>query len=195
MSKGKNIERYVNDVSRNAVCGEMILKFSNGPNETKNKLCFQSNLEATAYAKTHEVNKDQIPYLCQFCQSWHLGSSAKVGRQQRDFIVTGYGDLKLRSEIVEGTPLSLAVEQLELEKRRLTTNELISFQNALDEHGLFNIAPTSARMFSATPQLRAVVWAIHRAAPGQVVMLIKPNGRLVFKRNASDLWSKHLIEE
>ncbi len=195
MSRGKNIENYVNDVSRNAVCGEMILKFSNGPNETKNKLCFESSSEAMGYSKAHEVAKDQVPYLCQFCQSWHLGNSSKLGREERSFIVTGYGDLMMRPEVVEGTPLYNAVLNLDPQKHKLTTNELISFQKALDEHGLFNITPTSARMFKATPQMRAVVWAIHSAAPRQVVMLISPSGRLIYKRNATDYWAKHLIEQ
>lgn len=194
MSKAEQIKSYVNDISRNAVCGEMIHKFANGPNETKNKLCFESRNQALTYIRANDVGRDQVPYLCQFCQTWHLGSSSKVGVEERNFIITGYGDLIVRSEVIEDRPLYAAIYELDLQKRKLTTNELISFQKALDEYGLFNIAP-NVRTFTATPQMRAIVWAIHVAAPRQAVMLIKPNGRLVFKRNASDFWARHLIEE
>lgn len=195
MSKSKDIQSYVNDYSRNAVCGEMIRQYATGNNETKSKLCFLSRDQARSYSKSANVDKEQVPYLCQFCQTWHLGSSWKIGTQERDFIVTGYGELQMRPEVVEDTPLFNSVRELELQKYKLSTNELISFQKALDENRLFNISPTSVRLFKATPQMRAIVWAIHRAAPNQVVMIIKPDGRLAFRRNAGDLWSKGLIHE
>lgn len=172
----------------------MLTKFSDGSNTPKQKLCFESQEQAAGYIKSISVGRGQVPYLCQFCHTWHLGNSSRLGTDERRFVVTGVGDLQIREVVSEDSPLYKAANDLQLEKFKLSTIGLNSFQRIIDQYKLPNISPNLIRTFVATPQQRAIVWAIHMVAPRQIVMLVAPNGRLVFKRNAGDFWHKHLIE-
>ena len=87
MTKFEEMSSYVSDASRHAVCGEMASAIGVKDSVTKDKLAFETIEIALSKAREVRVEDSQVPYLCQFCQFWHLGKNIRIGLDERIFYI------------------------------------------------------------------------------------------------------------
>jgi len=187
MSKFEEMSSYVRDKSRFAVCGEMSIKIAEADTDTKDKLAFESVEMALSKAKEVGVLDQQVPYLCQFCQFWHLGSNTNIGAEERVFYIPKRISYLTRGEVKQGRPLYDHVSSFKMENHNTPTNEIFKLERIVKQNNLPRLNLYKLQEFRISPQYRAVVWALHMPSKRQPVFL-KTDNDIIFRSRAGDYW-------
>lgn len=197
MTKRDEITKYVNDIDHVSICPAMAKQFATEEYDSvfagykKDKLKFTSREEATNFAERNGWQNEQVAYICQYCFHWHLGGSAKIGTEPRNFAIAVYGNIKTRVELVEygQSPLLVAIQSLQVEPFEANHIEGPKLQNIIRRCELKD-TPKKIRKFSLTPQERAVLWAIHLPKQQQPCFLRVGQYDFAYRSHAGDYWSE-----
>jgi len=191
MSKFEEMSSYVSDKSRFSVCGEMAFTIGVADSDTKDKLAFESREMALSKAKEVGVLDLQVPYLCQFCQFWHLGKNVNIGEEERVYYIPRRIEHIIRDEVKEDRPLYQEVINFKMENHNTPTSEIFKLERLMKQNKLprFNLHKLQA--FHINPQYRAVVWALHMPLQRQPVFL-KTDNDIVYRSRAGDYWGQDI---
>lgn len=187
MSRFEEMSSYITDPGRYAVCGEMASIIGNGNSDTKDKLAFESKELALSKAKNVGVESEQVAYLCQFCQYWHLGKNVRIGAESRTFLLPYKKDYKVRKEIKLDRPLYLAIEKLKIAQFVPAAIDEFKMDKIVSRNKLKSLNVHRLGAFTVSPEDRAIVWALHLPSLGQPLVL-KANKNFVFRSRAGDYW-------
>jgi len=191
MSKYEEMSSYVSDKSRFAVCGEMAFKIGVADSDTKDKLAFESKEMALSKAKEVGVLDQQVPYLCQFCQFWHLGKNINIGAEERVYYIPKRSQHFIRDEVKQDRPLYQEVINFKMEDHNTPTSEIFKLERLMKQNKLprFNLHKLQA--LHINPQYRAVVWALHMPSQRQPLFL-KIDNDIVYRSRAGDYWGQDI---
>lgn len=187
MAKFEEMSSYVSDASRYAVCGEMASVIGVKDSDTKDKLAFESIEIALSKAREVGVEDSQVPYLCQFCQYWHLGKNIRIGLDDRIFYIPKRETHLLREEVKPDRPLARSVAELQMLSHNTLTSEVFKLERLMKQNKLQRFNLHKLQSFTISPQYRALVWALHLPAQRQAVFL-KTSRDIVYRSRAGDYW-------
>lgn len=191
MTKFEEMSSYVNDASRNAVCGEMASIIGVKDSDTKDKLAFETIEIALSKAREVGVDSSQVPYLCQFCQFWHLGKNIRIGHDDRIFYIPKKDTHFLREEVKPDRPLAKSVIELMMLSHNTPTAEVFKLERLIKQNKLQRFNLHKLQSFTINPQYRAVIWALHLPAQRQPVFL-KTSRDIVYRSRAGDYWGEDI---
>ncbi len=187
MTKFEEMSSYVADVSRYSVCGEMASSIGADDNRNKDKLAFESIEIALSKAREMAVEAVQVPYLCQFCQFWHLGKNIRIGSEERVFYLPKRATHILREEVKPDRPLARSALDLEMSSHTPPLAEVYNLEKLVERNKLQRFNLHKLQSFTINPQYRAIIWALHMPAQRQPVFL-KTSHDIVFRSRAGDYW-------
>jgi len=191
LSKYQEMFSYINDPSRYAVCGEMSNILGKLESDTKEKLIFKSKELALSKAVEVGVANEQVPYLCQFCQHWHLGKNSRIGKDERTFVLPNKSNYLLRDEVIEGSPLDTESAKMAFQSFSIMAFEEFKLDK-LASRNKFSINPHRLKLVTINPQYRAVAWALHLPSQDQPLIL-KIGSNFVFRSRAGDYWGDDIV--
>lgn len=191
MTKFDEMSSYLSDASRHAVCGEMASVISVKESDTKDKLAFESIEIALSKAREVGVEDSQVPYLCQFCQFWHLGKNIRIGFDERIFYIPKREIHLLREEVKPDRPLAKAAAELQMLSHNTPTLEVFKLERLMKQNRLQRFNIHKLQSFTINPQYRAIIWALHMPAQRQPVFL-KTSRDIVFRSRAGDYWAEDI---
>lgn len=191
MTKFDEMSSYVSDASRHAVCGKMASVIGVKDSDTKDKLAFGSIEIALSKAKEVGVEDTQVPYLCQFCQFWHLGKNIRIGFDERIFYIPKREIHLLREEVKPDRPLARSAAELQMLSHNTPTPEVFKLERLMKQNKLQRFNIHKLQSFTINPQYRAIIWALHMPAQRQPVFL-KTSRDIVFRSRAGDYWEEDI---
>jgi hypothetical protein len=182
---------YVSDASRHAVCGEMASAIGVKDSVTKDKLAFETIEIALSKAREVRVEDSQVPYLCQFCQFWHLGKNIRIGLDERIFYIPKRETHLLREEVKPDRPLARSVAELQMLSHNTPASEVFKLERLINQNKLQRFNLHKLQSFAINPQYRAIIWALHMPAQRQPVFL-KTSRDIVYRSRAGDYWGEDI---
>ena len=191
MTKFEEMSSYVSDTSRHAVCGEMASAIGVKDSVTKDKLAFETIEIALSKAREVRVEDSQVPYLCQFCQFWHLGKNIRIGLDERIFYIPKRETHLLREEVKPDRPLDRSVAELQMLSHNTPASEVFKLERLINQNKLQRFNLHKLQSFAINPQYRAIIWALHMPAQRQPVFL-KTSRDIVFRSRAGDYWGEDI---
>ena len=187
MTKYEEMSSYVRDATRYAVCGEMASVIGVTDSDTKDKLAFENIESAIAKAREVGVLNDQVPYLCQFCQFWHLGKNFKLGLDERVFYLPRRSKHFYRQEVKEDRPLYNELANYGFTNHETQSSEVFKLERLIKQNKIQRFNLHKLQIFTANAQYRAVVWALHLPENRQAVFM-KTDRDIIFRSRAGDYW-------